>query len=109
MQNLRKGLKDAVYYARMIKEIYTGEVSERNIRVEAKTDNRALYSTLQCTKQLKEKDSKCSRTWIREQLDKETVEKVTWVNSNEMIASDLTNTNARKDLILSTIIEARLH
>ena len=108
-QNLRKGLEDAIYFAKMIEEIYIGKVSERGIQVEVKTDNRALCNTLRDIKQTEEKNSKGARVWIGEQLDEETVGRVTRVKSSEMTANDLINANTRKKSILSTITEAKLH
>ena len=45
-RSLERGLEDAIYLARMFKEIYTGKVSEQHIPVEAKTDSKTLHDSL---------------------------------------------------------------
>ena len=54
-RSLERGLEDAIYLARMIREVYTGKVSEDQIPVEAKIDSKTLHDSLNSTKQVNEK------------------------------------------------------
>ena len=90
---LENGLDDAVHFARMVEEIYTGQISLKNpkqIEVEALTDNKGLWENLHNTKQCEEKLLRNSVALIKEMLEKKEVKKVTWVETKEMLADALT-------------------
>ena len=101
-------MEDAIYLARMFKEIYTGKVSEEHIPVEAKTDSKTLHDSLNSTKQVDEKSIRHLVVWIKEQVEDRTVKKVMWIPNKEMIADVFTKANVNTDLILSVISGGRL-
>ena len=90
---LENGLDDAIHFARMVEEIYAGKISLKNpkqIEVEALTDNKGLWENLHNTKQCEEKLLRNSVALIKEMLERKEVEKVTWVETNNMLADALT-------------------
>ena len=44
--SLERGLKDAIYLVKMIKEIYTGKLCDKQILVIAKRDSETLHDSL---------------------------------------------------------------
>ena len=108
-RSLEKGLEDAIYLARMLKEIYTGKMGDQHIPVEAKTDSKTLYDTLKSTKQVEEKSICHLVAWIKQQIEENVIQKVTWVPNKEMVADVFTKAGIRTDLILSIISGGKLH
>ena len=80
-RSLEKGLEDAIYLARMLKEIYTGKMGDQHIPVEAKTDSKTLYDTLKSTKQVEEKSIRHLVAWFKQQIEENVIQKVTWVQN----------------------------
>ena len=81
-----RGLEDGIYLARIIKEIYSGEVSEDQIKVEARIDSKTLFDSLHSSKQVDEKTIRHFVAWIKQQLDQGFISKIDWVNSNLQLA-----------------------
>ena len=54
-RSLERGLEDGIYLSRLIKEIYSGRVSEDQLPVEARTDSKTLVDSISSTKQVDEK------------------------------------------------------
>ena len=107
-RSLERGLEDAIYLARMIKEIYSGKVSEDQIPVEVKIDSKTLYDSLNSTKQVDEKTIRHLVSWIKQQIEQKTVEKIDWVCTEEQLADVFTKMNAKTEPILSVISEGNL-
>ena len=92
----------------MIREIYSGEVSERQIQVEAKIDSKTLCDSLHSSKQVDEKTIRHLVAWIKQQLETEVVKKIEWVTSCEQLADVFTKKNASTENILSVLAEGNL-
>ena len=80
-RSLERGIEDAIYLVRSLKEAYDGKVSEWYTPMEARTDNKNLYGSLQSTKQ--------------EQIKDGTMGKVMCIPNKEMITDGSTKANAK--------------
>ena len=107
-RSLEKGLEDAIYIARMIKEIYSGNVTEDQIEVEAKIDSKTLLDSLNSSKQVDEKGIRHLIAWIKQQMEMKTVAKINWVCSSEQAADVFTKKNVNTDHILSVVTQGKL-
>ena len=107
-RSLERGLEDGIYLARIVKEIYSGEVSEKQIQVEAKTDSKTLCDSLESSKQVDEKTIRHLVAWIKQQLETDVVKKIDWVTSSEQLADVFTKKNANTDNILSVLADGNL-
>ena len=97
-------MEDSIYIARMIKEIYSGNVNEDQIEVEAKIDSKTLLDSLNSSsKQVEEKSIRHLIAWIKQQMEMRTVAKIDWVCSNEQVADVFTKKNVNTDHILSVV------
>ena len=108
-RSLERGLEDGIYLSRMMKEIYTGKVSERQIPFDANIDSKTLYDSLKSTKQIDEKTIRHLIAWIKEQIEEQKVRSINWVASEEMIADIFTKANVKSDQILDVVREGNLH
>lgn len=107
-RSLERGLEDAIYLGRMIKEIYSGKVSEEQIPVEVKIDSKTLYDSLNSSKQVDEKTIRHLVSWIKQQIEEKAVQSIDWVRTEEQLADVFTKKNAKTDAILSVIAEGNL-
>ena len=92
-RSLEDGLDEAVHYARMVTEIYSGKIDLKNpeqISVEAKTDNKGLWDNLNNSRQCDEKLLRNSVALIKEMVEKGEVLSIDWVDTKNMLADTLT-------------------
>ena len=92
-RSLENGLDEAVHFARMVREIYDGEVNLKNpnqIKVEALTDNKGLWENLNNSRQCDEKLLRNSIALMKEMIEKGEVQKIDWVETDKMLADTLT-------------------
>ena len=90
---LEDGIDEAVNTARVIHEIYTGEIDLKNpkqIPVHAKTDSKSLWESLNNTKQCEEKLLRNTIAGIKELIDLGMVTRVDWVPTDKQLADCLT-------------------
>ena len=90
---LESGLDEAVHYARMVHEIYEGEVNlkhPKQIEVTALTDNKGLWENLNNTRQCEEKLLRNSVALIKQMVESKEVSRIDWVETSEMLADTLT-------------------
>ena len=90
---LESGLDEAVSFARMVKEIYSGEVDLRQpkqINVKAFTDNKGLWENLHNSRQCEEKLLRNSVELMKEMMDHSEVGQIKWVDTDNMLADILT-------------------
>ena len=107
-RSLERGMEDAIYLARMVKEIYTGSMSEEQISVEMKIDSKTLHDSLNSSRQVDEKTIRHLVSWIKQQKEDKTVQSIDWVCTEEQLADVFTKKNARTDIILSVVTEGNL-
>ena len=102
-RSLERGLEDSIHLARMIKEIFTGKVSEAQLPVDVRIDSKTLLDSIQSTKQVDEKTIRHLIAWIKEQVSERKVDRIEWICSEEMIADVFTKCNVKTNLILNAI------
>ena len=85
-----KCVDDSIYIARCIKEIYTGERGESQIKVDICTDSQSLVDSIESTIQI---DSKLLRPiikFLKQMLDSHMVNTIRWVDTEVCVADILT-------------------
>ena len=90
---LENGLDEAVHFARMLHEIYEGEVNlkqPKQIEVNALTDNKGLWENLNNTRQCDEKLLRNSIALIKQMVENKEVKRIDWVETDGMLADALT-------------------
>ena len=107
-RSLERGMEDAIYLARMVQEIHTGVVSEKQIPVEMKIDSKTLYDSLNSSRQVDEKTIRHLVSWIKQQKENNTVRSIDWVSSEKQLADVFTKKNAKTDQILSIVTDGNL-
>ena len=103
---LESGLDEAVSFARMVKEIYSGEVDLRKpkqINVKAFTDNKGLWENLHNSRQCEEKLLRNSVELMKEMMDHSEVREIKWVDTNNMLADILTKKSGGGEWIKNVI------
>ena len=103
---LENGLDEAIHFARMVHEIYEGEVNLKNpkqIEVNALTDNKSLWENLNNTRQCDEKLLRNSIALVKQMIENKEVNRIDWVETEQMLADALTKLGGTgrwiKDLI----------
>ena len=90
---LENGLDEAVHFARMLHEIYEGEVNlkqPKQIEVNALTDKKGLWENLNNTRQCDEKLLRNSIALIKQMVENREVKRVDWIETGGMLADALT-------------------
>ena len=107
-RSLERGMEDSIYLARMIREIYSGKVSEEQISVEINIDSKTLLDSLYSSKQVDEKTIRHLIAWIKQQLEVKSVKSIGWVSSEKQLADVFTKRNVNTDAIISVVTEGNL-
>ena len=107
-RSLERGMEDSIYIARMIREIYSGNVGEDQITVEVKIDSKTLLDSLNSSKQIDEKTIRHLIAWIKQQMENKTIAKIDWVCSREQVADVFTKKNVKTDDILAIVSQGKL-
>ena len=90
---LENGLDEAVHFARMVHEVYSGVVNLKKpnqIEVNALTDNKGLWENIHNTRQCDEKLLRNSVALIKQMIEVKEVNKIEWVETSGMLADTLT-------------------
>ena len=90
---LEEAIDDAVNLARIIHEIYKGQVDLKHpdqVPVKAYSDSKSLWESLHNSRQCEEKMLRCSIAGMKELLDLGIVQDVSWVPTNSQLADCLT-------------------
>lgn len=108
---LENGLDEAVHFARMVNEIFEGEINLKQpsqIEVNALTDNKGLWENLNNTRQCDEKLLRNSVALIKQMVENKEVNKIDWVETTSMLADTLTkkggNGSWLKDVISRNVL-----
>ena len=109
---LENGLDEAVHFARMVHEIYEGEVNlkhPKQIEVNALTDNKGLWENLNNTRQCDEKLLRNSVALIKQMVEIKEINRIDWVETSGMLADTLTKKGGNgmwlKDVISRNILK----
>jgi hypothetical protein len=108
---LEEALDDGVNTARLLKEIYSGNIDLKNpqqIPVEASTDSKSLWESIHNTRQCKEKLLRNSIASIKDLLDLKMVNKISWVPTDKQLADCLTKKGKKATWLLKVSSKNRL-
>ena len=100
---LDDAIDDAVNTARLVREIYNGNInlkSPEQIPVRALTDSKSLWDSLHNTRQCEEKLLRNSVAGIKELLDLKMVEEVDWVPTDQQLADCMTKKGKKAEWLL---------
>ena len=105
---LDEGLDEAVHIARIIKEIYNGNINLRQpdqLPVIAKTDSKSVWENLHNTRQCEERILRNTIAGIKELMEMSIVKEVDWVPTNLQLADCLTKSclPAKSETLLKVI------
>ena len=96
-RSMDKAIEDAIYLARSIREIYTGDRGEKQIPVDIITDSKSLLDSINSTRQVEEKLTRLIVKWIKQMLDSGFVRNVRWCNTNVCLADTLTKPGSKME------------
>ena len=102
---LEEAVDDAINTARVIKEIYSGQVDLRSpaqIPVQAFTDSKSLWESLHNSRQCEEKLLRNSIAALKELISMKMINDVQWVPTNLQLADCLTKKGKKADWLLQT-------
>ena len=101
-----KTLEDAIYLARCVHEIYTGERGERQIPVHAVTDSQSLLDSIESTKQVEEKLMRPIIKWIKQVLDSGAVSNIRWCDTCVCVSDAFTKPGSKLNETLVDIFRS---
>ena len=89
-----KCIEEAVYVARCLKELITGERGDRQLEVDIRTDSKSLIDSIDSSRQIDDKLLRPTVKWMKQMLDGKQVRTVRWVDGENCIADILTKPGA---------------
>ena len=99
---------NAVFLARVVKEIYSGRRGYNQLDVELKTDSKSLLDTLESTKQVEEKLIRPVVTNLKEMITRKWITSMKWIGSENCHADVLTKKGSKwSDKILKIMTTGR--
>ena len=112
-RSLDDGLDDAIHTARVIKEVYSGEINlkePKQIPVFANIDSKSLWESLHNTRQCEEKLLRSTIAGIKELMTSGNVTSIDWVSTSQQLADSLTKkgTLSKADWLLDVASKNRL-
>ena len=93
-----KLIDDSVFLARMIREIYTGEKSQKQLPVILYSDSEPLLESIHSTKQVERKMVRHIIQSMKDNLSRGEIEEFKWIESKRMLADVLTKDTNLSDL-----------
>ena len=103
-----KTLDDAIFYARMIREIYTGEKSFKQIPVEMFTDSKPLHESLYSTKQVDRKSIRHVIQIMKDSIERGEAQQFHWIDTKNMLADIFTKDSADSEVIRKVLEQGSL-
>ena len=82
----------AVFYARQIKELYTGKRTNLGIPVSCFTDSKTLHDALVSTRQIEERALVHLIYGLKDKLEYREISRIAWVSTKRQLADGLTKT-----------------
>ena len=89
-----KTIEDAVYVARCIHEIYTGERGEAQIPVDVVTDSQPLIDSVNSSKQVENKLLRPIIKFMKQMLDSKMINSMRWCDTKVCVADMLTKSGS---------------
>ena len=103
-----KTLDDAIFYARMVREIYTGEKSFKQIPVEMFTDSKPLHESLYSTKQVDRKSIRHVIQMMKDSIERGEAHQFHWIDTKNMLADIFTKDSANSEVIRKVLEQGSL-
>ena len=97
-----KIIEDAVYLARCIKEIYTGQRGESQIRVDIVSDSQPFIDSVNSSRQVENKLMRPIIKFVKQAIDCKMVNNLRWVDTDVCLADILTKTSSK---LTSTVMD----
>ena len=85
-----KAIEDAVYIARCVREIFTGDCGEAQIPVDVVTDSKPLIDSINSSRQVENKLLRPLVKFMKQTLDSGMIRSIRWCNTKVCIADILT-------------------
>ena len=98
-----KCVEDAKYIASCVKEIYSGERSQDQIKVDICTDSQSLIDSIESTRQIESKLLRPIVKFMKQMLDSQMVNTRGWVDTNVCVADILTKPG--RSLLTSRVMD----
>ena len=89
-----KCIEEAVYVARCMKELITGERGWSQLDVDLRTDSKSLIDSIDSSRQIDDKLLRPTIKWMKQMLDAKQVRSIRWVDGTSCIADILTKPGA---------------
>ena len=104
-------LQDATDAAYLISSLLSEMLnnSKELINIVAKTDSKGLHSALLSTKAGSDKRLRVEIAFLKQLLEKQELEAVMWIRSNEQLADCLTKKTSSSNLLLKTLYNYNLN
>ena len=101
-------MEDAIYFARLIKEIYDGAESSDHIPIVVYTDSKPTIESIYSTRQVDRKTVRHVIQSMKDALDRGEVNEFKYVNTKEMLADVLTKDSVRSTELQETVTSGSL-
>ena len=99
---------DAIFFARMVHEIYTGRRGSHQIPVIMFTDSKPLFDSIYSTKQVDRKTVRHVIHMMKDSVNRGEIEKFQWVDTKAMLADVFTKDSAPSDTIKDVLEHGRI-
>ena len=103
-----KTLDDAIFFARMVHEIYTGKKSFKQIPVEMFTDSKPLHESIYSTKQVDRKSIRHIIQILKDSRERGEVQDFHWIDTKKMVADTFTKDSVDNDVIKKILEQGSL-
>ena len=104
-RSVDKAIEDAVYVARCVREVYTGDRGEAQIDVEVVTDSQPLLDSIESTRQIDDKLLRPTIKSMKQMLDAKMIKRIRWCDTDVMVADILTKAGAPLTEVVRNIME----
>ncbi len=91
---LKNAMDTAIGIGRQLRQIQTGMVYEKPAPIQCFTDSASLVESIRSTKQVDEGSMRLHVERIKDHLQSQNVDKVTWIPTDKMLADPLTKLKA---------------
>ena len=102
-------MEDSIYLSQLIHEIYTGQVNKGSLPVEVYIDSKTLLDSIKSSKPVVEKTVRHVIAWMKEQIDKNFINKIDVVSSKDNVADVFTKHGVKTETILNVVRRGSLN
>ena len=104
-------LQDATDAAYLVSSLLSEMLNDSKelINIVAKTDSKGLHSALLSTKAVNDKRLRVEIAFLKQLIERQELQQVMWICSNEQLADCLTKKTASSKLLLKTLYNSSLN